>query len=224
MLTPRDRRVLLHLGYHGWLSHEQLQRLEFPSYQTLQRRIREELLKNKWIDRAYLPDQEDNIIPIFRLSRKGARLFYKETGQEAQIPRFSQLKVPHRLEVNEILIQLKVNKIIRINGFELEKKCGNIYSDAYIHYEVPFCLEVDLSGGEIKEFIQNKWQQYEREYMQGNLKCDFVVWYSSRSNILYQWIDKQTNLIPLFIDQDPKEILKVIKYIKPGVKSAAKQI
>lgn len=60
--------------------------------------------------------------------------------------------------------------------------------------------------------------------MQGNLKCDFVVWYSSRSNILYQWIDKQTNLIPLFIDQDPKEILKVIKYIKPGVKSAAKQI
>lgn len=55
-------------------------------------------------------------------------------------------------------------------------------------------------------------------------ECDFVVWYSSRSNILYQWIDKQTNLIPLFIDQDPKEILKVIKYIKPGVKSAAKQI
>ena len=228
-LTPRDRKVILHLGYHGWLSHRQIGLLEFPyegkqdfdySYQTLQRRTREELLKNKWIDREYLPDKEGNITTIFRLSRKGVKLFNRDTNKKALRPRFSQLKVPHRLEVNDVLTSLKTSDTISINGFELEKKLGSIRPDAYVKYKTPFCLEIDLSGGEIESFIKNKWQQYEKEYMQDNLKCNYVVWYSDRSNQLYKWIDKQTNLEPLFIDLKPNEIFKVISYINPGIKSA----
>lgn len=219
MITTRDRKIILHLGYHGWLSHEQLQKLEFPSYQTLQRRIRRELLENNWIDRKYLPDRKGNQIAIFRLTKKGKKWFRHDTGINVNIPRFSQLKVPHRLMVNELIVQLKKENIIHLSGFELEKKCGSIRPDAVVNYNEPFAIEVDLSAGETKEFICKKWRQYEREYMQGNLSFRYVVWYShKRMNRLYEWIEKKSQLEPLFIDKADK-IFKVIQHIKPGIKN-----
>lgn len=212
-MQPRDRQVLIHLGYHGWLTHEQIQKLEFPSYQTLQRRVRELLLPKGWIDRKYLLDKYGNKTTIFRLSRKGGKFFKKDTGQKAHRPRFSQLKVPHRLAVNDVLVELKSTDMITINGFEMEKKLGSVRPDAYIKYDIPYCLEVDLSGGETKDFIQKKWRQYEREFMQGNLKCSYVVWYSSRSQRLFDWIEKNTNLESIYIDDQPEKILEVVDHI-----------
>ena len=218
MLTPRDRKILIHLGYHGWLSHNQLQRLEFPSYQTLQRRIRKELLKNNWIDRRYHVDKEGKKTPVFRLSKKGKRMFKKDTSQKAIRPHFSQLKLPHRLEVNEVIVWLKTHYLIAIHAFELEYKAGSVRADAYIRYDIPFVLEVDLSGGETKDFIQKNWRDYEREYMQSNLECNYVVWYSDRSDTLFDWIERKTQLEPIFINDEPENIEKVIDYIKPESK------
>jgi hypothetical protein len=218
---PRDRRVVYHLGYHGWLSHSQIQQLEFPSYDMAQRRIRESLLDKNYIDRDYLSHRNSRKqTPIFRVSAKGKKLFKQDTGQEALRPRFSQLKAPHRLKVNQLIIELKCRDIIEINGFELEKELGNIRPDAYINYDVSFCLEIDLSGGENKEFIQNKWKDYEREYRQNNLKCNYVVWHSKRTDILYEWIDEvqRTNLQPIYIEQSPEKILKVIDFLSKPVK------
>ena len=228
MLTPRDRKVVIHLGFHGWLTHNQLQRLEFPSYQTLQRRIREELMKNDYIERKYYVDEDGKQTPVFRLSKKGTRLFKKDTGNKAIRPRFSQLKMEHRLTVNEVLVWLKTNYkqgmdryYIGINDFELEKKFGSVRADAYVEYDIPFALEVDMSN-ERKDFICKKWRQYEREYMQGNMEdCRYVVWYSNRSQQLYDWIEINSQLEPIFISAKSDNMQKVIDYVNPDSKIKA---
>ena len=221
MLTERDRTVIIHVGLHGWLSHSQIQQLEFPSYDMTQRRLREELLPNNYLDRKYLSGKNNTRKAIFRLGRKGKKIYKADTGEKAKVPRFSQLKVPHRLMVNQLLIELKSREIICINEFELEKKCGTIRPDAYVYYpENNFCLEVDRSGGETKDFIQKKWKQYQREYMQGNLKTKYIVWSSNRCNQLHDYIKKvhQSRLKPIYINYKPKEILKVIEYLSGSQK------
>ena len=235
MITPRDRKVMLHIGLHGWLSHRQIGLLEFPydgkkdreySYHMLQRRLREELLKENYVECHRLPERDSiGFTPIFKLTRKGARIYKGDTGNKASIPRFSQLKVPHRLEVNNILVTLKKANLIRINGFEIEHKLGSIRADAYIRYKFPFVLEVDLSGTEGKEFIMNKWQNYEREYLLGNTKTNYIVWYSKRADTLQNWIDEvhQSKLIPLFINPPEKNIFKVINYIREQLKLTSKE-
>ena len=230
MLTPRDRKVVIHLGFHGWLTHNQLQRLEFPSYQTLQGRIRKELMpvasnhdkkKVDYIERKYYVDEKGNQIPVFRLSKKGKRLFKKDTGQGAIRPRFSQLKMEHRLTVNEVIIWLKTHYLIAIHAFELEKKFGSVRADAFVHYDIPFAIEVDMSN-ERRDFICKKWKQYEREYMQGNMEnCRYVVWYSNRSQQLYNWIEINSQLEPIFISAESDNIQKVIDYVNPESKLKA---
>ena len=222
MLTPRDRKVVIHLGFHGWLTHNQLQRLEFPSYQTLQRRIREELMKNNYIERKYYVDDEGKQTPVFRLSKKGSRLFKKDTGYKAARPRFSQLKMEHRLTVNELIIWLKTHYLISIHSFELEKKFGSVRADAYVHYDMPFAIEVDM-GNERRDFICKKWRQYEREFMQGNMEdCRYVVWYSNRSQQLYEWIEINSQLEPIFISAESDNMEKVIDYVSDSKVTAIK--
>lgn len=213
-LTPLSRKIILHLGLHGWLTHQQLQQLEFPqksAYHSLQRQIREYLFPLKMIERVYL---EDGKTPIFRLSKKGAKVFKEMTDRKAIRPAYRLMNLKHDLLVHQLLIELIRANRIELDDFKLECQINSIRPDAVFTVANlgEICLEVDR-GTEPMIYIQSKWKKYEREYELKNLKSVAVFWYSSRAVDLNEWINEIAKNITLqkrFITPPEKKILRAV--------------
>ncbi|MFW6028990.1 MAG: replication-relaxation family protein [Halanaerobiales bacterium] len=201
MITDRDKRVIVAIGEHKILSHQQIQKLEFSTkagYYNLQRRMRKEYL-NGYLQRWYIDvDSKGNKLALFKLDTKGKNLYKELTGNNYKIPRWNLHYVPHLIETNQVLIDIKES----IRKFDLEYSIGSVKMDALIQTKrgKKVALEVDLSESEPKKEIIRQFQAYEDLYYHHRIP-DILVWYSNRYERLDKWMEEKstTNLKILFL-------------------------
>lgn len=180
MMTLRDKQVIKSIGNHKVLSQEQIQELYFPSYQTCQRRIRNEYIPHKYICSPFYinTDKEGHKTALYRLETAGKKLYKELTGKKYYTPKWNISYLPHLIEVNRILILLEEE------NFRLEKKIGPVQIDAYIP-DRKIAIEVDLSETETKKEIQRQFANYENIYEKGYI--EMLIFFSNRANKLYDW-------------------------------------
>lgn len=208
----RDEKVVIHLGYHTQLSQKQIQQLEFPSYQTCQRRIRECLIPEKLISKPTYLYINDKKTPIYKLLKKGRELYETRTGNKAKKKYFSFRYTPHLIETNSILVWLKKRNIINSEQFTIEKNVNNKRIDCLIELENKYiAIEVDLSESDWKKEIQKQYLSYT------DIKLDKpfdLIYYTNRKIKLKKWIKEVAdyNVNPFFTTKrSPYKIEMIIK-------------
>ena len=180
MITTRDKQVIISIGKHKVLTREQIQYLYFPSYQTAQRRIREEYIPKGYISQPFYIDvsKRGSRMPVYRLERKGKEKYREYTGKKYYTPRWNINYLPHLIELNWVLITLNAE------NFKLEYRKGAVQMDAYFQNTA---IELDHSESETKSEIQRQYENYEKLYMKSDV-LDTLVYVSNRRFKLYNWI------------------------------------
>ena len=220
MITKRDKRVVLHVGHHRQLSRQQIQYLEFPSYNTCQRRIRESLIPEKLLKKPVYIDLDGTgkQTPIYTLGKKGKEYFEYATNEKPKTTRVSLKYTPHLIEVNNILIYLKKQGIIN-NNFSIEKRIDDKQVDVVLKFkDFQVFIEVDLSEKDWKSEIQRQFQAYEKLFIRGLLDkgSTILVCYSNRHKKLRKWLTQVSKgyIEPAFCPRKPEKVQEIIKYAK----------
>lgn len=233
MLTDRDLKTILSIGYHQTLSQPQIQKLHFPSYDSCQRRIREELRKNKYIsDPFYIHvDLNGSRLALYKLRKKGREIFENFAGREYNNPNWSYKLIPHLSEINRLLIDLIQADLISQEDFEIEKdnrmmiinKEGQeeqliVRMDAYCEINnKAVAIEVDYSEKIKRKKIQQQYLNYEKLYIETGLP-QLLIYFSNRPEWLYRYINEVANpnldIIPFFVRRNNKEIKYLIEELK----------
>lgn len=220
MLTPRDKRLIIHLGYHKQLSHRQMGLLEFPSskhhleysYQSLQSRIRKVFLaENIFSNPLYLDLEEGKRTPIYKLDKNGRKLFELLTTEKCSYTNFNYRYTPHLLQVNDILVELKRKEIIGMNDFIIEHKTDFNVIDVLVDLKKMYlAIEVDLSESDWRKEIQKQYI----DYLSISLDKSFeLMYYSNRVDKLREWISEvgDEKVVPYFVERNPRLATNIIK-------------
>lgn len=219
MLTARDKRLIIHLGYHKQLTHKQMGLLEFPSkedhleysYQSLQRRIREEFLPNKIFSNPLYLDIDKETKAIYKLDDNGRKLFKMIAGENTFETEFNFRYTPRLIQINDILVELKRNNIIGIDDFKIEYKTDYNVIDVLIDLKCKYlAIEIDYHETDWKKEIQNKYSQYTKINLNKPLE---LLYYTNRMNQLKEWLNEvwKPKLNPYYIERNPQLTYRLIK-------------
>lgn len=217
MLTDRDRRVIFSIGRFKVLARHQIEKLHFPSYDTCQRRIREELKANNFISEPFYINvgEDGSRIPLYRLKTKGKQLYQERFKVNYRTPRWNYAKMPHLLTTNQLLIDLKLARLVSLKDINIEYELSSkINSDAYCS-NLDVAIETDRKF-ETKNEIQKQFNNYQKVYQKKGIPR-ILVYYTARPLRLDNWHEEvaNSNLEILFckIDNLPK-IYKLIKRLR----------
>lgn len=235
-ITPRDEKVVIHLGYHHQLSQEQIEKLEFPSYHTFQRRWRDcysPEAEHLFEEPVYMDLYGDGrSVPIYRLARKGRDLFELRTGESAKKRQFSFRYTPHLIETNDMLIGIKAHNyktkksrfspqkgLIGIGDFEIEKQVGNKQVDVLVNFpQFYLAVEIDLSEKDWDSEIKTQFESYVDIFRNKQFdKPLYLMYYTNREEKIQTWISEVTkkyNKKILFCPRNPNFVKRYIRIIK----------
>ncbi len=200
MITERDKNVILSVAKHRILTQRQMQELYFPSYNTCQRRIREEYIPNKLLESPFYwqVGMTGRRTPLYRLGKNGVILCREWEGREYSIPRWSLNYIPHILGLNNVLIKLVAK------DFEIEYPLGKIIVDAVINGEI--AIEYDR-GTICKEVTIEKLLKYNSGFAD---EIRLVCFVSRRRDIVHEWA--QGLLLKkrvIYVHDDSSSIIKL---------------
>ena len=219
MLTKRDKKVIISVAKHKILSKPQIIKLHFPSDETCQRRIRLELLANGYFDNPFYY----NIIgtrkrlPLYRLAKKGKKLYKELTGNDYDIPQWGLNYIPHLLETNNITIHLWKSGLFK--EFKIERMLtSKIIPDSLMITKTgeKMAIEVDLSEKQRKNEIESKYRSYEKLTKSRSDELDYLVFYTNRPKTLNNWIGGVYNggIKPIFVARTEEGRNKLIRKIE----------
>lgn len=180
MLTNRDIEVIRSIGEYRTLTSQQIIKLHFPSYATFQRRLRRELIPNRYVKEPFYLQTErlGERIPTYQLGRKGKKLYNKKYKGLKLNPHY----LFHFVEVNRILIYFKR----LISSFKHEYREGSVQMDAFCRFKngEKVSFEIDLSEKESKYEIQRQYKNYE------DIQIDKLFFFSNRADKIANWVDE----------------------------------
>lgn len=224
-MQPRDKAAIINIGKFNMMSQDQLLELPFEGkkdftiksgYRTFRRRY--DRVLSDYLDDFYINiNKKGERKPIFRLNHRGKRVYQEETGKEYKKPRWSYQAIPHRIEVNWVII--KFYDII--NSFELEykkDKYSSLQMDALCRTRQygKIAFEVDLSETEPQKTIKQKFKKYQ-SFQLNNGYPDWLIFYSNRRSKIYKWLEPiwhNSNLKLFCIKRKDKSIKKMKSKIK----------
>ena len=212
MLTDRDEKVIVAVGKSKALTGQQIEGLFFKSYATRQRRLRKELIPNKYLSNPfYWTTGKYTKSALYRLGKQGKKLYKELTGREYRQPSWSERYIPHLLQTNEVLV--KLDDII--NDYWLEytpSRESKNQLDSLIELKngQKIALELDRAT-EDKKDIQRQFVNYQRElYIYGLPKQ--IIFVTPRAKDLHKWClevaDTSLSIKPYFVSINKVNQLK----------------